>query len=217
MLSQFQPAQLLILFLTLIVAIDVHEFSHVLSAYLQGDQTGKLLGRLSLNPIKHLDPIGTAFMALAIFSGLGIGWGKPAPFNPYNLKFRRWGSALVAVSGPISNIIVLALAGYALLLVGSRLPSGNLLLEFLKYFVIVNASLAVFNLLPIAPLDGSHILRAVLTPSNPLVAAIDRYGFFILLGLVFLAGGLLSAYLGFGVSVLLQVLGLSGVYPLLVG
>ncbi len=216
MLSNFQPVQLLLLFLTLVVAVAVHEFSHVLSAYLQGDQTGKLLGRLSLNPIKHLDPMGTAFMALAIFSGLGIGWGKPAPFNPYNLRFRRWGSALVAAAGPISNIIVLALSGYILLLVGPRLPSGNLLLELLKFFVIVNASLAVFNLIPIAPLDGSHILRAVLTSSNPLVAALDRYGFFILLGLVFLAGGLLSAYLGLGVSLLLKVLGLSGVFSLLV-
>lgn len=214
--SSFQPTQLLILFLTLVVAVDVHEFSHVLSAYLQGDQTGKLLGRLSLNPLRHLDPIGTIFMAVAVFSGFGIGWGKPAPFNPYNLRFRRWGSAVVALAGPISNLIVLALSGYALLLLGPRLPSGNLLLEFLKFFVLVNASLAVFNLIPIAPLDGSHILQAVLGPTNALVVVLQRYGFFILLALVFLVGGLLSAYLSFGIGALLKVLGLSGVSSYLI-
>jgi Zn-dependent protease len=163
------------------------------------------MGRLTLNPIKHLDLWGTIAIVVA-----GIGWGKPAPFNPYNLRFRRWGSVLVAIAGPISNIIVVLIAGYTLVVFGNTLPSGNLLLLFLQTLVILNAALAVFNLLPIMPLDGSHLLKAIFGPTNPLVMWLDRYGMFLLLGLLLFGGNLLNTYIATGVSLLLRALGLGG-------
>ncbi len=193
-------------YLALFLSIGVHEFAHVLSAYLQGDQTGKMLGRLTLNPLKHLDPIGSLMILVA-----RIGWGKPAPFNPYNLRFRRWGSSLVAIAGPISNIVLVALGGYTLLLVGPHLPTTNLLVIFLQALVIVNASLAVFNLIPISPLDGSHILTAIAGPQHPLTQFLQRYGMFLLLALVamsYFGGGLLNSYIFGGVKLVLRVLGL---------
>lgn len=193
-------------YLALFLSIGVHEFAHVLSAYLQGDQTGKLLGRLTLNPLKHLDPIGSLMIVFA-----RIGWGKPAPFNPYNLRYRRWGSSLVAIAGPISNIVLVAISGYTLLLIGPHIPENNLLLIFLQAMVIVNASLAVFNLLPVSPLDGSHIVAAIAGPQHPLTQFLQRYGMFLLLGLVIMSyagGGLLNSYIFGGVRLLLRVLGL---------
>lgn len=192
-------------FVALAVSIGIHEFSHVLSAYLQGDGTGKAMGRLTLNPIKHLDLWGTIAIVVA-----GIGWGKPAPYNPYNLRFRRWGPVLVAIAGPISNVIIVLLAGYTLVFFGATLPSGNLLLVFLQTLVILNAALAVFNLIPVQPLDGSHLVRAILGPQNPLVTFLDRYGVFILLGLLLIGGSFLSVYISTGVSLLLRGLGLGG-------
>lgn len=202
--------QFALFFLALILAVDVHEFSHVLSAYLQGDRTGKDLGRLTLNPLAHLDRWGTIFMVFAAMTGIGIGWGKPAPFNPYNLRYRKWGSAFVALAGPISNFIVMAVAGWALVIVGQYLSSGNLLVTFLGTLVVINAALAVFNLLPIAPLDGSHILRALLGPMNPLVVIFERYGFVILMFLLIFGRGALGAFISGGVGLLLRVVGLGG-------
>jgi len=197
------PLSFLVGLIALAVSIGVHEFSHVLSAYLQGDRTGQALGRLTLNPIKHLDPWGTVAIIFA-----GIGWGKPAPFNPYNLKNPKWGSALVAIAGPISNVIVVAITGYTLLLVGPHLAAGNLLLVFLQTMVILNAALAVFNLIPIVPLDGSYLLRAFLGPNNALVVTLERYGFIIVLALVLLGGSILSLYISGGVNLIFRILGL---------
>lgn len=198
----------LVFFLALILAVGFHEFSHVLSAYLQGDQTGKALGRLTLNPLRHLDPLGTVFMLLAAFTHFGIGWGKPAPFNPYNLRYKRWGSALVALAGPFSNVVLMTIAGYALLLLSPQFPVGNLLIIFLSQVVLINASLAVFNLLPITPLDGSHLLSAWLGPNHPLVVVLQRYGIFALVLLLVVGGGFLTWYLAGGVTILLHAVGL---------
>jgi len=197
------PLSFMVGFIALAVSIGVHEFAHVLSAYLQGDHTGKDMGRLTLNPLKHLDIWGTIAIVVA-----GIGWGKPAPYNPYNLRNRRWGPLLVALGGPISNVIIAALAGYSLLLFGSSLEYGNLLLVFLQTLVLLNAALAIFNLIPIAPLDGSHILSAILGPENGLVKTLQQYGMFILLGLLLFGGGILGAYILGGVKILLRLVGL---------
>lgn len=197
------PLSFIVGFIALAVSIGVHEFAHVLSAYLQGDHTGKDMGRLTLNPLKHLDIWGTIAIVVA-----GIGWGKPAPYNPNNLRNRRWGPLLVALGGPISNVIIAALAGYALLLFGANLEHGNLLLAFLQTLVLLNAALAIFNLIPIAPLDGSHILSAILGPENGLVKIFQQYGMFILLGLLLFGGGLLGTYILGGVKILLHLVGL---------
>lgn len=206
------PINLLIQLLALILAVGIHEFSHVFSAYLQGDQTGKLLGRLTLNPIRHLDPLGTMFMVMSVLSGVGIGWGKPAPFNPYNLRNRRWGSVLVAIAGPISNILFATIAGYAYIGLAPILGTSNLLILFLSYLTIINAGLAIFNLIPIPPLDGSHFLEAVFGPNNPVVQVLQRYGWAVLLFLVIAARGVLGTIIFAGIHAILTIVGLGRLF-----
>lgn len=197
------PVLFLVSFLALIISIGVHEFAHVYAAYLQGDQTGKLMGRLTLNPIKHLDPLGT----LAIVF-IGLGWGKPAPFNPYALRYRRWGPALVALAGPISNIIMVVIAGYILVALGPMLEPENLLRIFLGTLVILNAALAVFNLIPVHPLDGSHLLEALIGAEHPVNRLLQSYGPFLLILVILFPGSPIGTVISAGVGLILRVLGL---------
>lgn len=148
----------------LIMSVVVHEVSHGYAAYLQGDPTARLQGRLTLNPLKHLDPMGSIVIPLVSYAlgGFIIGWAKPVPFNPYNLRNQRWGELLVAIAGPISNFSIALV--FALLI---RLSVGYAILPLsfttiAATVVLVNLMLAVFNLIPIPPLDGSKILFSVL-------------------------------------------------------
>lgn len=211
-LNANNPWILLVGFLVLVISIGVHEFAHVLSAYLQGDTTGKAMGRLTLNPLKHLDPYGTLLMVVSMLSGFGLGWGKPAPFNPYSLRFRRWGPALVAVAGPVANLVLVLLAGYAYVFLSASLGPLNLLSIFLLLLVVVNASLAIFNILPIHPLDGSHLLEAALGSNHPIPAFFQRYGMIILLGLIFFGRGLLGTIITGGIDLILTAFGLRGIF-----
>ena len=150
---------LILFILVLFLSIDVHEFSHAWVATALGDKTAKRLGRLTLNPIAHLDPFGTVMILLASLSGFGIGWGKPVPVNPYNMQLTpSVGMGLVAAAGPASNLIMAVMGGLLLKVVQ---PVEALAL-FLVIFVIVNIGLALFNLIPVFPLDGYRILIGVL-------------------------------------------------------
>lgn len=143
----------------LLLSIDVHEFAHAWTATRLGDTTAQRLGRLSLNPLVHLDPVGTIMILLSSLGGFGIGWGKPVPVNPYNLRTDpRTGMGLVAVSGPLSNLILASVAALPLRL----LPIPGVLEFILELLVLLNISLAVFNLLPIYPLDGYSVLLGIL-------------------------------------------------------
>lgn len=162
----------------IIIAIGIHEFSHALVAKLQGDSTAELEGRVTLNPLAHLDPFG--FIVLVLF---GFGWGKPVPFNPYNLKSRRWGPAIVSLAGPAMNVLGLLVFG-AILAVLERtttLPADNLLVIFLELLVRFNIVLALFNLLPVPPLDGSKLLTLLPDQFRGLVEGLTKYGFVILM------------------------------------
>ena len=152
----------------LMVGITIHEFSHALVADRLGDATARRLGRLSLNPLAHLDPLGTIMLFL-----VGFGWGKPVPVNAYNLQNGRRSMALVAAAGPISNLIAVFLFALpirlnligsqdALLFGSSFVNASGLVLSLLAVLIFYNIVLAVFNLLPIFPLDGSNILLGVL-------------------------------------------------------
>jgi Zn-dependent protease len=156
LLSQ-NPLYFVIWVVAILIALTFHEFSHALVANFLGDQTAKRMGRLSLNPLVHLDPIG--FLALVL---IGFGWGKPVPYNPYNLRYPKWGSTLVAAAGPVSNILMVIIFGLVLKLVYPFLPDGNLLVEFLVLLVELNLILCLFNLIPIPPLDGSKFLLSAL-------------------------------------------------------
>lgn len=155
------PALAIPWILTILLAIGVHEFAHALAAYVQGDDTAQSEGRLTLNPLAHVDWLG---LGLLLF--VGFGWGKPTPFNPYNLKYKKWGGALVSVAGPLSNVVMLivALAIYKIMGFTSFnwALSHNLLEAFLLFMVQLNVVLFVFNLIPIPPLDGSKVLFAFL-------------------------------------------------------
>ncbi|MFH0814790.1 MAG: site-2 protease family protein [Candidatus Falkowbacteria bacterium] len=153
------PLIFLVVALGMVVAITIHEFAHALASTWLGDQTAKNAGRLTLNPAAHLSLVGSLMLLLA-----GFGWGKPVPYNPYNLRYQRWGATLVAIAGPVSNLLLVIVAGIFLkiFIATEVLPETNLLIYFLQYLVFINLMLAVFNLIPIPPLDGSKLLFGIL-------------------------------------------------------
>lgn len=166
-------------FLALIVAITIHEYAHSLSADRLGDPTPRAAGRLSLNPLVHLDPLGTIMIFFAHF-----GWGKPVPIDPYNFRYPRRDEIIVALSGPLSNLILGSLLGLLYQLF-------NIYHPLLWQLAIINFSLAIFNLLPIPPLDGSKILLNLLPldTAQKWEQAFSQYGFFLIAILLFLPFG----------------------------
>ena len=188
--------QLLIAFFILIGSLTFHEAAHAWTANKLGDPTARLLGRLSLNPAVHVDPIGTiVFPLIAMLTGFPlIGWAKPVPVDMRHLRHPRRDFAIVAIAGPISNLI-LALAGAIIFTAwgaDAMTPTRELIAEALLRFVLLNVLLAVFNMIPIPPLDGGNVLMGVLPES--LAATVDRlrpWGFLLLYALML--SGLLSA------------------------
>lgn len=151
------PAIFLAWSLAVVFSLTVHEFAHGAMAAFLGDDTAKNAGRLTLNPLAHVDMVG--FLMLLF---VGFGWAKPVPYDPANLKNERIGSGLVALSGPLANLLVLAVFGLVMKFLAPYFGPNNLLINFLMMLVLVNAVLMVFNLIPIPPLDGSKILFSFL-------------------------------------------------------
>ena len=177
------PIQFIFFIVALLIAITVHEFSHAWMANYLGDPTAKLAGRLTLNPISHLDPIGTIMLLL-----VGFGWGKPVPFNPYFL--RRGGKAaplLVAIAGPLSNF-VLAITLSITYKIIYPLAGNTLLLSGLYIIIEINIILMIFNLLPIPPLDGSKIFYVLPGINQEILRTFEYVGIFLLFAFVLLGG-----------------------------
>lgn len=161
----------------LIMSVVVHEVAHGYAAESLGDPTARLAGRLTLNPLKHLDPVGS-FLVPLITSSLGFtfGWAKPVPYNPYNLRPSRWSEAYVAIAGPLSNIAIATCFGLLIRFASGFFPAGAL--TIFAMIILVNLSLAIFNLIPIPPLDGSKILFAVLPAHLAHIREnFERFGF----------------------------------------
>ena len=171
----------------LIFSVVIHEVSHGLAANALGDPTAKNEGRLTLNPIKHLDLFGSVLLPVLTYwaGGFIFGWAKPVPYTPYNLSNQKWGPAVVAVAGPGANLIVAAIFG---LLVRAA-PFAGLPPEFVGIattIVFINILLAVFNCVPIPPLDGSKVLFAALPPTlGHIQDFLERWGFMLLLLFIF--------------------------------
>jgi Zn-dependent protease len=166
------------------IGFPIHEFAHALAAFQLGDSTAKLFGRLTLDPRAHIDPMGALLILIA-----GFGWAKPTPVNPYNLRGGRSGEALVALAGPISNLILAVLAALPLryiLMTGMDVPP--LVVNTLGFLVYFNLLLMIFNLVPIPPLDGSKVLFALMDRQTEMRwrPVLEQYGFLILLAAVFL-------------------------------
>ncbi len=168
--------------LILVLSVVVHEVAHGWTANFLGDPTAKLQGRLTLNPLKHLDPIGSVFIPLLLFftnAGIMFGWAKPVPVNPYNLR-GKYGDAIVSAAGPLSNICIALVFGLFIRAGGEMLSSSFLHIMILT--VVINIVLAIFNLVPIPPLDGSKILFSFLPYHLQHIRdSLERYGFFIVL------------------------------------
>ncbi len=198
-------ANLLLWLVVLLFSLSVHESAHAWSADRLGDPTARMLGRVTLNPISHIDPIGTLLFPVltSLLGGVIFGWAKPVPVNPFNLAKPRFHHALIAAAGPASNVLLglVCLAGLQVLVTGfsdRTLGSTGILFALVEMFrigLLLNVVLAVFNLFPIPPLDGGWILAGVLPESMARwVDAIRPYGFVLLV--VLLYSGVFYAVLG---------------------
>lgn len=206
-----QTVDIVFQLIVFLFAISVHESAHAWMANRCGDPTARMLGRISLNPIKHIDPIGTILLpAIALFTHIPVlGWAKPTPVDPRNFKNPVRDDILTAVVGPISNFVVATAATLILAAVAVIAPGGRFIMQgainhivlsnsalvpvslFVYELLVINVVLAVFNLVPVPPLDGSHVLRHFL--SEPVRRAYDTIGWLGLLALIYLAPGLLSS------------------------
>lgn len=209
--------------LAFIVAITIHEASHAFMADRLGDPTARLMGRLSLNPIVHYDRVGTTMLLILVFMrALGFpvipfGWAKPVSVDPYNLRYPVKDSALISLAGPASNLLLATLFSVVIRLTYSPLSDYNFLNILLIPSVVLNTTLAVFNLIPIHPLDGGKIFLGLLPKSEAREADLflTRYGMIILFFLIFPSfGGVspISAFLGPIVDFIIKIL-LPGVSP----
>lgn len=183
---------LLIVFqiIILIFSAVVHEVSHGFMAEYLGDPTARLAGRLTLNPLKHLDPVGSFLVPLVLFlsqSGFMFGWAKPVPYNPMNLKNPERDGAFIALAGPVSNFLIAG--GFSIVYhIIAAIGGGTSLLvtgELIKMIVLINIALGIFNLVPIPPLDGSKVLFGFVPGLSQVRASLERYGFFLVLLFVF--------------------------------
>jgi len=188
------PIILIIQIVILLMSVVIHEVSHGLMANHLGDSTAKYAGRLTLNPIKHLDLWGSLIIPLSLLiigSPILFGYAKPVPYNPFNLKNKKWGPAMVAAAGPGSNLIIALLFGLTLRFIPLE---GSLylqnLVQIFAYIVLLNLLLVVFNLVPIPPLDGSKILFALLPYKyQRLSFELERYGLILVLFFIFFLFG----------------------------
>ena len=190
-----EPVSIILIVLITLMSVVIHEVAHGYAALWLGDTTAYYAGRLTLNPIKHLDLFGSIILPLLLsFSGVMFGWAKPVPYNPYNLINRRWGELSVAIAGPVSNILLAIIFGT--LIRFTTLDQGMMLIAAL--IVQVNIVLAVFNLVPIPPLDGSKILFALFPKQyGAWRDVLERWGMLLVIIFIFFLWRLVSPIIEF--------------------
>ena len=203
-------SNLIIYMVVLLLAISAHEAGHAWMSYKYGDDTAYMLGRVTLNPVAHTDPIGTLLLPIIsfIFGAIGgalgsiplIGWGKPTPVNPRNWTKYKQANVMVSIAGILANILIATVGFFifkGLIEYGAFNNAafvegfGRIIITFFKYMIFLNVSLAIFNLLPFPPLDGSKVLSTFLPPSfQPFFDMMEQFGFLILMALIYF--GLIS-------------------------
>ncbi len=213
----------------LLYSVIIHEVSHGIMALWLGDATAKYAGRLTANPLKHLDFVGSFLAPLFMYLSFGFafGWAKPVPYNPYNLKNQKWGPALVALAGPASNLAVAFLAAFIARFIALPLylkkdiintfnewsavsatiagSVGAIFYELLMIVIIINVFLAFFNLIPNPPLDGSKLLFSVLPIKIETQAMLEQFGFMLLLFFIFFFSAPLRIFLGAALNGFLRI------------
>ncbi len=178
---------LVVLILALLISITIHEAMHAFTGYWLGDDTAKLEGRISLNPLKHIDPFSTLILPIitTIAFGIPILAAKPVPFNPNRVKYEEFGAALIAVAGPLTNLVLAILSALFLNILNPSLISNTYL--WIHAFVQLNVALFVFNMIPIPPLDGSRVLYAFAPEAlQNVMAQLEQFGIFVVFGLILL-------------------------------
>lgn len=188
---------LIIVFGVILVSMILHELSHGLVAYWLGDDTAKLEGRLTLNPIKHLDPFMSLILPLVLYilGGPVFGGAKPVPINTRNLKFREWGMALVAIAGPLTNFL-LAFLAFVIGHFTGFLYGTDIMAAIFQNFLFINLGFCIFNILPIPPLDGSRILYAIAPDgARVFLANMERVGLIVVYALILILGSVFSQFM----------------------
>lgn len=190
----------------ILFSMTLHEALHGYMAYWLGDDTAKHSGRLTLNPIKHIDPFMTILLPLILaMSGAPIfGGAKPVPFNPARLKYDEWGAALVALAGPLTNFI-LAFVGFGALAMFNP-PEASVASTVLSVFVLVNLGFFVFNMIPVPPLDGSRVLYALAPDfARKGMEAIERFGILFIFAIVLMGGPIISQLMGAATDAIIKL------------
>lgn len=200
------PLYIIIVLVIIISSVILHELAHGLVAYLLGDRTAKDAGRLTFNPLKHIDPVMSILVPIVLYmlNAPVFGGAKPVPINSRNLKWREWGMALVALAGPLTNFLI-ALAAFLIAYFSGIINMYNneaSLVQFIFAEIIyINLGFMLFNLIPIPPLDGSRVLYAI-SPDffRNILASMERYGFIIVYILIFLFGDVFSSLMVNGMN-----------------
>lgn len=191
-----EPIIIAFYFIVLIFSVILHELAHGYTAFLLGDPTAKYEGRLTFNPLMHLDPFGSVILPLLLFiTGIPIliGWAKPVPINPYNFRDQKWGELKVSIAGPATNFLIAVIFGLAIRFFSIIMPIN--LIQFFGIIIQLNLVLAFFNLIPIPPLDGSWILFHFLPNSFFKVKMfLQQYGTVILVFFLFFGGPTIVEY-----------------------
>ena len=198
--------QIAVVLVIILISMTLHEAMHAFVSYWLGDDTAKREGRLTLNPLKHIDPFLTIILpiGLAIIGGPIFGGAKPVPFRPDQVRWGDWGAALVAIGGPLTNL-VLAFVGFGVYVV-LGMPSTGDLAYILPTFVSVNLGFFLFNIIPIPPLDGSRVLYALAPePVRTAMRFIEQYGIILVFAIVLLAGQVLYGYMSGGINFFIEI------------
>jgi len=198
--------QIAVILVIILISMTLHEAMHAFVAYWLGDETAKREGRLTLNPLKHIDPFLTVILpiTLALLHAPIFGGAKPVPFRPDQVKWGDWGAALVALGGPLTNL-VLAFIGFGVFVISGASVTSDFAFVALT-FVQVNLGFFLFNIIPLPPLDGSRVLYALAPePVRAGMRWLEQYGIFLILGIVLLFNSILYAYMSNGVSFFIEI------------